>query len=343
MDLLEGVRRDTKLNATRITDYGLLQRYVEAWAEGRGHYSLVVLGRSGILKSSLVKSVLGKRDCLYVEGDTGPLALYRDLYLKVNLPVVLDDITIKEPLRPILQSLWDNYDVHRLRWATAKPLVVYTDGKDDDDIMVDDDADDEDAGNVETSGGQRGGQKITLPTSFDTRSRCCVLTNTIDRLSRMGALLDRAYIIEFDPPVLDVLDRASPFVEAEVMGWAKQHARLLPNLSIRDLMQAGTDKRTGMPWETMLRNRYLNPKSKLGAYLEVMRLDTAAERVERWMQLTGMDRATYFRVQQAYRKQFPAKNLPRGRAATLRLKQRTAASHVAKSQPLQHHHAELGR
>lgn len=331
-DLFDGVKRNTKRNTTRITDYDLLHQYIRSWADGRGHHSLVVLGRPGILKSSLVKAVVDPdKGCLYVEGFTGPLALFRDLFLKQNMPVVLDDIQITEQLRPILQPLWDNYNEHTIRWATAKPPKVYIEGNNDDQIVAGDD-DNKDGDDPGASGGEDDGQIITLPSQFKTVSRCLLLTNSIERLLDMPALLDRAYIIEFDPSVADVLDRAKAFLDEEIWRWGKQHEALLPNISVRDLVQAGTDKRIGMPWEKLLRGRYLEPRSKLGAYLEVIAdksLATGEQRVERWMRMTEKDRATYFRVQKDYRELFPTKALPRGRSATLRLKKDGQSRKVA--------------
>ena len=334
MELFGNVRRESKYNCTRISDYDLLGQYVEAWADGRGHTTLVILGRPGILKSSVLRDVLGQRKHLYVEGFTGPLALYRDLYLNLNVPVALDDVKITENLRPILQPLWDNYPVHTIRWATAKPPKVYVDGRDDDRIVVKEDGDeDEDWDDgPEASDGETEGGIITLPSQFKTTSQCCVLTNSIDRLSQMPALLDRAYIIEFDPSVSDLLDRCRHFVDADVWAWAKRHEVLLPDLSVRDLVQAGTDKKMGMPWEKLLMGRYFDPRSNLGAYLKVLSSMPHAsgdERVDRWIEMTEKDRSVYYKVQKAYRKQFPAPNLPRGRSAKAR---KEKAAKVAKSQ-----------
>ena len=124
-----------------------------------------------------------------------------------------------------MQSLSDNYDVHTLRWATTKPPKVYVDGSKDEEIAADEEDDDND--NIEASDGKREGQTITLPTHFTTRSRCCILTNTIDRLLGMGALLDRAYIVEFDPPVGDVLGSGTAFCRSQSLA-VGQTARAAP-------------------------------------------------------------------------------------------------------------------
>jgi hypothetical protein len=321
MNLMDGLARPEKFNMTCIRDYALLRRYVEAWAENRGHTALIIQGRPGILKSSLVKSVIGKRDCLYLEGFTGPLALYRDLYRKLNLPVVLDDIQISRQLLSILQPLWDNYDVHTLRWASAKPPKVFVEGNIDDEIVAGDDFDGSDG----KHGGERGGESISLPTEFKTSSQCCLLTNSIDRLKDIPSLLDRAYIIDFDPAISDVLARAKSFLDPQIWAWGKRYETRLPNLSIRDLVQAGEDKRIGMPWERILQGRYFDPKSTLGTYLEVIsdeRLVGGSERVKKWTERTGKDRATFYRIQHEYRKRFPARNLRRGKSAVSRLKWR---------------------
>jgi hypothetical protein len=330
MDILKGVRRKTKFNLTRITDYSSLAQFLIPWSEGRGHHALVILGRPGILKSSIITEVMDGKEHLYLQGFVGPLALYRDLYLHVDEPVVLDDVPITGVLRPVLQPLWDNYDTHTVQWGTAKPPKVYVGGQEDEDIVADDEDND-----FEASNGKQEGELIALPSRFQTSSRCCVLTNSIDQLSALNALLDRAYILEFDPPVFDVLERAKKFLDPEVWRWAKRHEKILPNLSVRDLVQAGVDKKIDVPWERILRNRYLDPRTPLGAYLEVISdqsLKTGTDRVRRWQEMVvpSMDRSKYYRVQQEYRKMFPAPNLPRGRSETLRLCKNSQSRKVAR-------------
>ena len=71
-----------------------------------------------------------------------------------------------------------------------------------------------------------------------------------------------------------------------------------------------------MPWRSVIQNRYVDPRSKLGAYLSALNdrnLKTADERIERFSELCRKSRAEYFRIQTEYRKVFPAPNLPHGK------------------------------
>ena len=319
MDLLSGLNLATKRNTTRVSDYATLEHYVRAWASGTGHHTLAILGRPGILKTSILKAVFPHSSArLYIEGATGPLALYRDLFLHLNLPAVFDDLAINEPLRPILQPLFDNYDVHTLRWASAQPLKVRLDRPGQEAITLGRKASRAPAVapakvNSATPAGDR---VLTLPTSFQTTTRCCLITNSITKLMRMEALLDRAYLIEFDPSTAAVLERCRSLVDPEVWAWAKRHESILPNLSVRDLVQVAVDKKLGMPWEKVFLNRYFDPHSNLGAYLSVLGDPTLRSGQKRWARfaaLTGKDRATFYRIQAEYRRLFPAPNLPRGR------------------------------
>ena len=227
MDLLDGVRRNTKHNHTTVTEYDTLGKYISRWIEGTGHKFMVVLGRPGVLKSSTVRAAISGTKHLWIEGDTGPLAFYRDAFLHRNEPTVLDDLKLTGQVRSLLQSMTDNYTSCTLRWASAKPPKVWAGGEGGGG------GGDEDEGRAEGEGG--GGQKITLPTLFSTTSPVCWITNDVDRLSDMVGLMDRSYVVEFDPPVSAVLERCRPFVDSEVWSWAERHKRLLPNLSVRDL------------------------------------------------------------------------------------------------------------
>ena len=105
--LLDGVRRQVKGSAHLVSDYDMLQKFVSAWADGTGHKFLIILGRPGCLKSSTVRATFqNENQRLWVEGDTGPLALYRDLFLEVNKPTVMDDVKITgSRTRVIVQRL----------------------------------------------------------------------------------------------------------------------------------------------------------------------------------------------------------------------------------------------
>ena len=140
----------------------------------------------------------------------------------------------------------------------------------------------------------------------------------------MPGLLDRAFVIEFDPHVSDVLDKCKAFVHADVWTWAKQHETLLPDISVRDLAQSAVNLKMGLDWERLLRDKYLNPRSKLGAYLAVLndsRYPSADEKQKRFEVITGLERRAYYHVQKEYRKMFPAPNMPRGRSSRKMAKQ----------------------
>ena len=316
LDILRDARATQPSDAHRITDYEMLKEYIADWANGTGHKFLVILGRPGILKSSSVRSALTSkahtREHLWVNGNTGPLALYRDIFFNNNRPTVLDDVKLTRPIETLLLDMTDNYKRCTLRWSAARALKVTMDA--DPSIISDEDdeaEDDHESGSV----------TITLPTSFQTSSRVCWITNDTAKLSDAVALKDRSYVIEFDPPLIEVLEYAKEWLHPDVYAWAIQHARLIPHASVRDLGQAGVNLRTNKPWEKILREKYINPRSPLGAYLSVRddaRFQTNPERIERFTALCGKSEREYYRVVAEYRRIFPEKKLPRGASAKKR-------------------------
>ena len=77
-------------NSLAVSSYEELEQFVRAFAAHKLNL-LVIIGRPGTQKSSLVREALGKRAC-WIDGNVTPFGLYHALYTHRNSPVVIDDV-----------------------------------------------------------------------------------------------------------------------------------------------------------------------------------------------------------------------------------------------------------
>ena len=98
--------------------------------------------------------------------------------------------------------------------------------------------------------------KSSLPRSFDSISRVCLIANDWNAIDRnIGALYDRGIVILFEPPVLEVhqeLARSEWFDDEEVFDFVGRNLYLVAEPSFRFYQTAKDHKQAGLDWRDLV-------------------------------------------------------------------------------------------
>ena len=265
--------------AIRLATYSQLDLYLTKFAAGELGLVLL-LGRHGTGKSESVKRTLrvstneawsrenAQADVLHVEGHIKPFGLYVSLWEHRNRPIVLDDLDrlyADADCVRLLKPLCNSEPVRRISWLTNLTL-----------------------------------HNEDIPFSFSTTSRVILIANEWRTVNpNVRALEDRAIILHFEPSNAEVHRQvATWFRDDEVYAFIGRILPCIKSLSMRHYWKASQLRRAGFTdWRKSLLEMVL-PDTQL-ACVAAIQLESAlhseSERVQRFVQVTGCSRATYFR------------------------------------------------
>src|SRR5262245_22869621 len=89
--------------AIRVTTYQELLKFVVAFARGQLNL-LIIIGKPGLQKSEIDRAMIDQEACWIDCGHVTPLAVYPQLWLHRDRPIILDDV----------DRLYGNVDAIRL-------------------------------------------------------------------------------------------------------------------------------------------------------------------------------------------------------------------------------------
>jgi len=251
-------------DATVLTSYAELDRYVRAFADG--HLSLlIVIGSPGLQKSTAIQQTLPGEVC-WLEGNATAFALYCRLYEYRDRPVVLDDVddlyTDKAGLR-LLKSLCQTTPYKIVRW-------------------------DSDAYTLRLK---------EIPTQFSTASKVAIIANQWKTLNEhVAAIEDRGHVVLFEPTAEEVHRRTAEwFRDDEIFEFVGRHLCLIESPSMRDYYKAVEKKRAGLDWRAALLQRWLSPTTRVVAQLLAdQSYPNEKARIAAFQGITGRVRSQYF-------------------------------------------------
>jgi len=252
-------------NVLVLRSYRELDQVARAWADG--HFKVIVLiGNPGLGKTRRFKVVVGP-EALYLHGRVTPLQLYIAAYRHRNLLIVIDDVAgiIGDPLGvAVLKDLCQSESEKTVAWRSSTKVL-------------------EDEG---------------VPTEFKTTSPVAFITNdwpTFDQ--KLSALEDRAHLMVFDPRPLEIhLASAAWFYDQEVFDFIGENLYFIPVLSLRMYEQAAEFKAAGFAWQDLLIDPRKGWRRRLVAKLKTdPSFSSEEDRVEKFAELGGGSRATYYR------------------------------------------------
>ena len=143
-----------------------------------------------------------------------------------------------------------------------------------------------------------------LPTEFETKSRCLIISNEWQELNaHVHALNDRGIVIHFDPTNFEIHRRVREwFDDDEVYEFIGKYLAFIRHLSMRDYVEASkvkNAKKVKIDWKQALHNHW-KLDEKIVAVVNLLEDKNLSqnERVERFCRITGGSRATFFRTLQ---------------------------------------------
>ena len=220
-------------DAITVRTYGELGVYLAKFAASELDLVLLI-GRPGTGKSELVKRSLGisryksesansEGKVLYVEGHARPYGLYQQLFRSRNCPVVLDDLdglyADADCIR-LLKPLCSGSSTKRITWMTNATA-----------------------------------NSPDIPSVFVTTSTVLLIANEWRTLNaNVRALEDRAIILHFDPPNVEVHRRVAEwFDDREVYAVIGSYLPHITAVSMRHYEKGRRLRRAGLAdWKTTL-------------------------------------------------------------------------------------------
>jgi hypothetical protein len=272
-------------DAIEVVTYEELHQYLAKFADGELGLVLLI-GRHGTAKTESAKRIIGhaaeerhregdggaSRRVLYVEGHAQPFGLYCELWEHRDCPVILDDLDklyAKPECVRLLKPLCSNQPSKRITWFTKATMTP-----------------------------------DSPPPSFVTTSNVILITNEWRTLNaNVRALEDRAIILHFAPGNEEVHRQVARwFDDQEVFDFIAEHLSCVPQISMRHYEKGRLLRRAGIAdWRTRLLQMILPDKRT--AIVASLQVDPAfqsdRERVEHFIQETGLSRPTYYRIKQA--------------------------------------------
>jgi hypothetical protein len=208
-----------------------LERYVLGVARG-ALQSLVIVGRGGTGKSSVVREHLPDGTAAWKSGRVSAVQFYQHLYGNLDRTVVLDDapnVARDLALAGLLRQLCETRPARTISWDTQNKAI----------------------------GGEDG-----IPSSFETTSRFVMITNRwLDRHEEVEALETRCHVVRYEPSVEDLhaKARALPGVDFEVWWYVDEAIAegRVHTINFRDYITASQKRAIGADWRTALEQCFL--------------------------------------------------------------------------------------
>lgn len=250
-------------NALVVRDYDKFEKYITTFAHG--HLNLLILiSNAGTGKSYSVRKAIGDQ-ALWIEGSASAFGIYQALYKHLHVPVVIDDVDElfrdRSAIR-LLKCLCQTDPVKRISWHTNST-----------------------------------GNKSGIPEQFKTTSQTIIIANEWETLNHnVGAVQDRGHLIFFEPTNYSLHKKVAEwFWDQEIYDFVGRNLFLLPNLSMRNYVNAEELKSAGLDWmdvfyaecdceKTLMTARILSDDS----------LTTDSERIKEFSNLGGGVRSTYY-------------------------------------------------
>jgi hypothetical protein len=241
----------------------------------RGCYQLlVVVGRPGLAKSYEFEQRLGSSGHL-IKGWAAPLQAYIEAYRHRNRPLVFDDAEVlwKRPGgRILIRSLTEHRPKKLVQWkSTAKELA-----------------------------------KAAVPQSFYTTSKIAIIANrfAFGSEEEREAVLDRGHLVLFDPSPVEVHERVGDwFWCQEIYDYIGERLHMLDSPSSRTYLKAWERKEAGGDWQKLIADVFCHNNGAL--LLQALESDpdcaTVDDRVQKFIEQTGLSRATYFNIKRGLR------------------------------------------
>jgi hypothetical protein len=257
--------------AIKLTEYQALEDFATKFVASL--LNLVgVVGNAGLRKSRTFVNVLERsaQPYCYIKGHVRPFSLYQELYHHRDQLVIIDDADTLFADRtsvPLLKSVLETEENKIVSWNS------------------------------------KAADREGIPRSFVTCSKVTVLCNEWRTVNEnMLAVVDRGLFIHFAPSVSEVhakVAEAGWFADDEVYRFIEQHLHLIVEPSMRYYVKASEMRRAGMEdWQRhtlQMLNGDMERLAIVRRLLDDTSIISEAERVAKYIELTGCSQATFYR------------------------------------------------
>jgi hypothetical protein len=254
-------------NTIRVTIYQEVEQFLSAFARGLLNL-LIFIGNAGLQKSETANTLIDQEACWVDCSHITALALYIQLFLHRDRPVVLDDVdklyANADAVR-LLKALCQTRELKTVSWLSCNPLLA----------------------------------KLSVPLTFETTSHVLVIANAWKSLNEnVAALEDRGHVILFEPDALEVHVRVAEwFEDQEVFDFLAEWLHLIKTPSMRFYTKTIELKNAGFDWKDYFLRQFLTDAQRVAARF---RFDPSfaseEERVRAFRAATGKCRATYYNL-----------------------------------------------
>lgn len=269
--MAQGLKNHIPSSAIRLEQYQQFGEFAAKFAAGAFNL-LGVVGHPGIGKSRTFRDVLEESAApyCYLQGHIKPFVLFQQLYFNRDRLLVIDDADtlFSDPTCvPLLKAVLETERVKIVSWHSK---------------AID---------------------EGTIPRSFTTSSPVAILCNQWTTVNQnMRAVEDRGIFLHFAPSVNGVhrkVGESTWFDDKEVLDFVGQHLHLITQPSMRYYVKGSELRRAGIgEWrENVLRmfGTHIERLAIVSRILDDASIVCEAERVARFVELTGQSQATYYR------------------------------------------------
>lgn len=256
--------------AITIITFTDLHQWIKDFSTGKYRFILLI-GPPGVSKSMSIKAAITAQKYLYLENRASPFEIYRQLYVHLHEPVIIDDLdelyNDKQAVR-LLKSLCNTDPTKTMQWTTAHRSIGLGDDQ--------------------------------TPARFETRSPVMLICNEWRTKSEnIRAIEDRAQVLHFCPSPSEIHWQVSAwFGDTEVFSFISDQLHLITRPSMRAYLKGKEQRLAGnVKWKDhLLTIMGITPETcQLVAIEFDPTLKTVKARAERFTELGLGDRATYFR------------------------------------------------
>ena len=260
-----------------IHTYEELDSWVSAFTNREGLNLFVLVGSAGLSKSVSLKQSIDSTTEYIKAGQLTSFQFFKLLYQCRHRNIVLDDIETALKDQKTCKLLMAVCELDQI----DRPVAWY--------------------GSTKELSYNTGSRTVQIPQKFNSFSRVAIICNDWDGVStKLAALEDRGYVIFFVPSPEEVHCFVRTwFRDQEIYDFMGDLLGQIYQPSIRHYVKAQKLKSVGMDWkrpllETLEADR-ASPEALVRQLADVCEL-SVAEQIEKFQDLSGKSRATYFRL-----------------------------------------------
>lgn len=185
----------------KVRTYKELEEWITLFREKKINI-LILISKSGLGKSELIRDVMGNDEYLYVNSHITPFSLYKQSYENKDKPIIIDDINEildNKEMLSIIKQLSETKAVKKMQWNSIKT------------------------------------EDNEIPQNFYTTSNILLIGNKIKKLS---SILNRGVYLFFEPTKEEVINKIKSITGDNLNNDILKEVEQLDNPTLRHYFKA---------------------------------------------------------------------------------------------------------